>query len=118
MTTSSPNSAKAWVVMFLVALFISSITLVVFGAFGGLILLLALNGFSESTGGMIIFAYAVVVLACNCLVAGLCNLLIARRWFVGMSRWSPFVAALLVTVGFAVVGPALAVLLIQLSAAR
>ncbi|MCA1591477.1 MAG: hypothetical protein LC754_02250 [Acidobacteria bacterium] len=109
------NSKKVWLVMFVATLLISAVTLVIFGAIGGLLLLVALNGFSESTGGAIIVAYAVAVLAGNFLVAGLCNLLISRRWFAGagLSRWSAFVPALIVTAGLILVGPPLSVLLIK-----
>jgi hypothetical protein len=49
--------------MFAATFAVSSATLVVFGAFGGLMLLVGLNGVSESKGGLIIAAYVVLVLA-------------------------------------------------------
>jgi hypothetical protein len=91
-------------------------TLVVFGALGGLMLLVALIGFSESTGGVIIIIYALVVLAGNFGVAALCNWLIARKRYAGTrgAGWAPVLVALGVTVATALVGPPLAVVLMKL----
>jgi hypothetical protein len=95
---------------------VTALTLVVFGAVGGLMLLMALNGFSESTGGALIVVYALLVLAGNFGVAALVNWLIARHRYAGTrgTGWPPFLVALGVTAATGVVGPPLAVLLIKL----
>jgi hypothetical protein len=46
-----------WGWMLLATCAVTLATLVVFGAVGGLMLLVALNGFSESTGGGVIVIY-------------------------------------------------------------
>jgi hypothetical protein len=91
-------------------------TLVVFGAVGGLMLLVGLNGVSERTGTVVIVAYALLVLAGNFAVAALFNWLIARRRYAGTrsAGWAPVLVALLVTVATGVVGPPLAVVLMKL----
>lgn len=113
---SGTGRNKAWLLMLAVDIFISVITFVVFGVFGGFFMLLALNGFSESTGGKILMGYAAVVLFGNALVTGLLNLLIARRWLAGagLPSWSPYAAALAVTLVLLLVGPTLALVLIPL----
>ncbi|MET0646311.1 MAG: hypothetical protein ABW208_06790 [Pyrinomonadaceae bacterium] len=105
-----------WGWMLAATLAVTLVTLVVFGAVGGLMLLVGLNGVSESTGGVIIVLYALVVLAGNFAVATLCNWLIARRRYAGTrgTGWSPVLVALGVTAATAVVGPPLAVVLIKL----
>lgn len=105
-----------WLAMFLSSFFVTVVTLVIFGAFGGLFLIVGLNGFSERTGGLIILAYALVVLAGNFGVAALVNWLIARHRYAGTrgTGWAPWLVALGVTVLMGVVGPPLAVLIMQL----
>ena len=105
-----------WLWMVLATCALTLATLVVFGALGGLMLLVALNGFSESTGGVIIVSYALVVLAGNFGVATLFNWLIARKRYAGTrgAGWAPVLVALGVTVATALVGPPLAVLLMKL----
>lgn len=105
-----------WLAMGAATFAVSALTLLVFGGFGGLTLLLALNGFSESEGGAIIVAYIVVVLAGNAAVAWLFNWLIARRRYAGTrpAGWAPLLVALGATGLMAVGGPALAVVLIKL----
>lgn len=95
---------------------VTLVTLVVFGAVGGLMLLVGLNGVSERTGGVIIVVYALLVLAGNFGVAALCNWLIARRRYAGTRRtgWAPVLVALGVTAATALVGPPLAVVLMKL----
>jgi hypothetical protein len=113
-TTGRPTP---WLWMLLATCAVTAVTLVVFGALGGLMLLVGLNGVSESRGGLIILAYAVVVLAGNFAVASLLNWLIARRRYAGTrgAGWAPALVALGVTAATAVVGPPLAVLLIKLA---
>jgi hypothetical protein len=48
--------------MFLATCAVTLATVVVFGAFGGLVLLVGLNGVSERAGGVVIVAYALLVL--------------------------------------------------------
>jgi hypothetical protein len=106
--------------MLLATCALTAVTVVVFGAFGGLMLLVGLNGVSERTGGFVIVAYALAVLAGNFGAAALLNWLIARRRYAGTRRagWAPALVALGVTGAAALVGPALAVLLIKLAFAR
>ena len=110
------NRPTPWLWMILATCAVTLVTLVVFGALGGLMLLVALNGFSESTGGVIIVVYALLVLAGNFAVATLCNWLIARKRYAGTraTGWAPALVALGVTAATAVVGPALAVLLMKI----
>lgn len=116
MTAPPPRHKSPWPVLFGVDLLVTVTTLVIFGAFGGLMLLVALNGFSESTGGAIIIAYIALVLVGNALVTSLLNLLIRRRWFaaVGLSRLAACVPAVVVTLVLLLAGPPLAVVLIKL----
>ena len=105
-----------WLWMLLATCAVTALTLVVFGAAGGLMLLVALNGFSESTGGAIIVVYALAVLAGNFGVAALLNWAIARHRYAGTrgAGWAPSLVALGVTAATAVVGPPLAVVLMKL----
>ena len=105
-----------WAWMFLATCAVTLLTLVVFGAFGGLMLLVGLNGVSERTGGFVIVGYILLVLAGNFAVAALFNWLIARRLYAGMrgTGWAPLVVALGVTGATALVGPPLAVALIKI----
>lgn len=105
-----------WAWMLLATFAVTLTTLVVFGAVGGLMLLVGLNGVSERTGGFVIVVYALLVLAGNFAVAAGFNWLIARRRYAGTRRagWAPVLVALGVTAATAVVGPPLAVLLIKL----
>jgi hypothetical protein len=105
-----------WGWMLAATLLVTCATLVVFGAFGGLMLLVALNGFSERTGGVVILLYVLAVLAGNFAVAWLFNWLIARRRYAGTRPpgWPPALVALGVTGVTALAGPPLAVVLIKL----
>ena len=110
------NRRTPWGWMLAATFAVTLATLVVFGAVGGLMLLVSLNGVSERTGGVIIVIYALVVLAGNFAVAALFNWLIARKRYAGTrgTGWAPVLVALGVTAATAVVGPALAVGLIKL----
>jgi hypothetical protein len=110
------NRPTPWLWMFLVTCTVTLVTLVVCGALGGLMLLVALNGVSESTGGVIIVVYALLVLAGNFGVATLCNWLIARKRYAGTrgAGWAPALVALGVTAATAVIGPPLAVVLMKI----
>ncbi|HEX7312684.1 MAG TPA: hypothetical protein VF297_02120 [Pyrinomonadaceae bacterium] len=112
----APVKPTPWLWMLLTTCAVTLVTLVVFGAVGGLMLLVALNGFSESTGGVIIVVYALVVLAGNFGVAALLNWAIARQRYAGTrgTGWAPALVALGVTGATAIVGPPLAVVLMKL----
>lgn len=105
-----------WLWMLAATCAVTLVTLVAFGAVGGLMLLLALNGFSESTGGALIVVYVLLVLAGNFGVATLINWAIARHRYAGTrgTGWAPALVALGVTAATAVVGPPLAVGLMKL----
>ena len=109
------NRPTPWGWMLLATLAVTLATLVVFGAVGGLMLLVALNGFSESTGGAIIIVYVLAVLAGNFGVAALINWAIARKRYAGTrgAGWAPAMVALGVTAATAVLGPPLAVVLMK-----
>lgn len=116
MNVASAHRPTPWGWMLAATLLVSALTLVVFGAVGGLMLLVALNGFSERTGGVVIVVYALLVLAGNFAVAWLFNWLIARRRYAGArgAGWAPALVALGVTGAAALAGPPLAVALIKL----
>lgn len=115
MSYATAGRPTPWLWMLAATFVVTCVTLVVFGALGGLMLLVGLNGVSESRGGLIIVVYAVLVLAGNFAVALLFNWLIARRRYAGTrgAGWAPALVALGVTVATAVVGPPLAVLLMK-----
>lgn len=104
-----------WAWMLVATFAVTLLTLVVFGAVGGLMLLVGLNGVSESTGSIVIVIYALLVLAGNFAVAALFNWLIARRRYAGTrgAGWAPVLVALVVTTATAVLGPPLAVVLMK-----
>ncbi|HEX8503585.1 MAG TPA: hypothetical protein VF659_23580 [Pyrinomonadaceae bacterium] len=104
-----------WVAMGVATFVVSAVTLLVFGGFGGLTLLLALNGFSERTGGVIIVVYVLLVLLGNLGAATLVNWLIARRRYAGTrpAGWAPLLVALGATALMLVAGPPVAVVLIK-----
>lgn len=105
-----------WLWMLLATCAVTLVTLVVFGALGGLMLLVGLNGVSERTGGVIIVLYALLVLAGNFAVATLFSWLIARKRYAGTrgAGWAPALVALGVTAATALVGPPLAVVLMKI----
>ncbi|HWW75890.1 MAG TPA: hypothetical protein VNZ44_10855 [Pyrinomonadaceae bacterium] len=117
MNYTATNRPTPWAWMLLATCAVTALTVVVFGAFGGLMLLVGLNGVSEKTGGLVIAAYALLVLAGNFAVALLFNWLIARRRYAGTrgAGWAPALVASGVTGVTLVVGPPLAVLLIKLA---
>ncbi len=115
MNQTGMSRPTPWLWMFVATFAVSVVTLVVFGAFGGLMLLIGLNGVSESKGGLIIAAYVVVVLAGNFAVASVLNWLIARHRYAGArgTGWAPLLVALGVTAVMLGVGPPLAVVLMK-----
>jgi hypothetical protein len=115
MNDMEASNPTPWGWMLVATCAVTLVTLVVFGAVGGLMLLVGLNGVSERTGGVVIVVYALAVLAGNFAVAAGFNWLIARRRYASTRRtgWAPVLVALGVTAATAVVGPPLAVLLIK-----
>jgi hypothetical protein len=115
-THATADRPTPWLWMLLATCAVTALTLVVFGAFGGLMLLVGLNGVSERTGGLVIIGYILLVLAGNFAVAALFNWLIARRAAAGTraTGWAPLLVALVVTGVTALAGPPLAVVLIKL----
>jgi len=111
------NHGAPWLVLFAVDIALSLVMLVVFGVFGGLFMLIGLNGFSEQKGGAILIGYAVLVLAGNALVAGLVNWMILRVRRVVSAR-AILIPAIATTAVMLFVGPPLAILLIQYGFAR
>ena len=116
MNGAAARRPTPWGWMLAATLLVTAVTLVVFGAFGGLMLLVGLNGVSERTGGVVIVIYILLVLAGNLAVAWLFNWLIARRRYAGTrgAGWPPALVALGVTGVTALAGPPLAVALIKL----
>lgn len=102
--------------MFGASLAVAVVSFVLFGLIGGFVLLVGLNGFSGSQAEPIFIAYFIFVLGASSLVAALFNWLILRRGFpgAGLSAWAALVPALVSAVGLLIVGPALALILIQL----
>lgn len=88
----------------------------VFGVFGGFMLLVALNGFSERQAQPVFIIYFVLVLGLTTLVAALFNWLIIRYGFraAGVSGWAAFVPAVASSLGLLLVGPALAVVFMKI----
>ena len=110
---SRQGRATPWLALFAVDIALSVITLVVFGVFGGLFMLIALNGFDGRRGGAILVGYAVVVLAGNALFASLINWMILRVRQAVSAR-AVLVPALATTAVMLLAGPPVAVVLIKL----
>lgn len=106
---------KAWVAMIITSLAVAAFTFVVCGLFGGFILMVALNGFSERQAQPIFIAYVVIVLGGCTLVAALLNWLILRRGFpaAGLPSWAALAPAAASAAGLLFVGPVLVVLIIR-----
>jgi uncharacterized membrane protein YhaH (DUF805 family) len=97
------------------SLAVAAVAFVIFGLVGGFVLLIGLNGFSERQAQPIFIIYFVIVFGLTTLVAALFNWLIIRRGFpaAGISGWAALVPAVSAAVGLLLVGPVLAVVLIQ-----
>jgi hypothetical protein len=115
MSGTQADRPTPWLAMGVATFLVSAATLLLFGGFGGLVLLIALNGFSESTGGLVILGYILLVLAGNLAVATLANWLVARHRYAGTrpAGWAPLLVALGTTALMALAGPPLAVVLIK-----
>jgi hypothetical protein len=112
-----PAGGAPWLVLFALDFSLSVVTLVVFGVFGGVFMLLALNGFDGRRGGAILMGYAAVVLAGNAAVACLLNWMILRVRRAVAWR-AVFIPALVTTAIMLFVGPPLAFLLIRFGFGR
>jgi hypothetical protein len=97
------------------SLVVAAVAFVLFGLVGGFVLLIGLNGFTGAQAEPIFIAYFVLVFGVTTLVAALFNWLIIRRGFpaAGLSGWAAVVPAAASAMGLLLVGPALAVVLIQ-----
>jgi hypothetical protein len=116
---NQPPAARPvpWFALFAVDFAVSCVTLVLFGLFGGLTLLIALNGFSGDEGLRIMIVYALLVVAGNALATSLFNWLILRgRAQRGgrVPRRAVFAPAVATTLVLLVAGPPLAVIMIKL----
>lgn len=108
-----PGRDTPWLTLFAVDASLSVITLVVCGVFGGIFMLIGLNGFDERRGGAILVGYAVVVLAGNALAAGLVNWMILRVRQAVSAR-GVLVPAVATTAVMLFVGPPVAIGLITI----
>lgn len=97
-----------WIVLIALSILISAVILTLMGGLGGFLLLLALNGFSESEATPIIGCYALFVLVLDLVPASLIGWWVVRRWFpqAGIPFWGIVALNVLVVVGLiaAVVG--------------
>ncbi|HEV3468348.1 MAG TPA: hypothetical protein VG148_03445 [Pyrinomonadaceae bacterium] len=114
--TPQPARRKAWAAMFAASAAVAVVAFFIFGVFGGFVLLVALNGFSESQAAPVFVVYFVFVFGATTLVAALFNWLIIRRGFpaAGLSGWAALVPAAASAVGLLVVGPVLAAVCMQI----
>jgi hypothetical protein len=90
-----------WLILIGISTLISLIILAIFGGLGGMFLLLALNGFSESQAMPFIGCYALFVLALALIPATLIDWWVVRRWFpqAGVPLWGIAGLNILVVVG-------------------
>lgn len=97
-----------WIVLIVVSTVISATILAIMGGIGGMALLLALNGFSESQATPIIGCYALFVLGLDLIPVILLDWWVVKRWFpqAGVPFWGIVALNILVIVGLigAVVG--------------
>jgi hypothetical protein len=111
MINQSSQSArrKAWVLMFVTSFAVAVLTFVVFGLFGGFMLMVGLNGMTGKQAEPIFLIYFIIVLGGCALVATLFNWLIIRRGFPAARLRSrvALVPAALASAGLLFVGPAI-----------
>ena len=112
---SQPARRKAWLAMFAASAVVAVGAFFILGVFGGFMLIVALNGFSERQAQPIFIGYFVFVFGATTLVAALFNWLIIRRGFpaAGLSGWLSLVPAAASAVGLLLIGPALAVVMMK-----
>ena len=106
---------RAWLAMFATSVVIAVITFVVFGLFGGFILMVGLNGFTGSQAEPIFLTYFILVLVGCTVVAALLNCLILRSGFPasGLRARAALVPALAASAGLLIVGPVIIILIIR-----
>ena len=90
-----------WLILIVISILISVTILTILGGLGGMMLLLALNGFSESQATPIIGCYALFVLALDLVPATLISWWVVKRWFpqAGVPLWGIAGLNILVVVG-------------------
>jgi hypothetical protein len=71
----------AWVALVLVTLVVAAVVLGGCGVGGGMLMLVILNGFSESQARPVLLGYAALVLVISILVTSAANWLVVRQWF-------------------------------------
>jgi hypothetical protein len=101
--------------MCVTSLLVAVLTFVVFGLFGGFMLMVGLNGMTGRQAEPIFLAYFVIVLGGCALVATLLNWLILRRGFpsAGLRTRAALVPAALASAGLLFVGPAIIFFIIR-----
>ena len=106
---------RAWLAMFATSVVIAVFTFVVFGLFGGFMLMVGLNGMTGKQAEPIFLIYAVVVLVGCTVVAALLNWLILRRGFPtsGLRSRAALVPAAVASAGLLFVGPAIIFVIIR-----
>lgn len=107
--TPRPSRRMAWLAMCAMSVTVAVVSFVVLGIFGGFMLLLALNGFSEKQAQPILLTYLLLVLGLTTLAGALFNWLVVRYGFrgAGLPGWAVFVPAAAASLGLILVGPAL-----------
>jgi hypothetical protein len=115
MTQPAQGRGAVLAAYFILDFVITSAALVVFGAFGGFMLLLALNGFSSRDATPIIVGYCALVILGNLVATTLANLLLRRLWPLASARprTSAFAAACVTTALLMLVGPPAAVVIMK-----
>lgn len=104
-----------WLVLFGVALLVSVTLFLLLGLLGGLMLMVILNGFSESQAMPIFVGYYLCLIGGNLLVTGGINWLILRHGFAvsGWSWWMAFLPGLVITLILLLAGPILSVAILK-----
>ncbi len=98
----------AWLIIVLITLVISAVTMALGGVMGGIFLLLALNGFSESQATPMIAGYACVVFAANVGVTSLVNWLVVKLFFANsVPLWAIVLISLGITLALLICTPLL-----------
>jgi hypothetical protein len=101
--------------MFVTSLVVAVLTFVVFGLFGGFMLMVGLNGMTGKQAEPIFLAYFVLVLGGCAVVAALLNWLILRRGFpsAGLRSWAALVPAAVASAVLLLVGPVVIFVIIR-----
>lgn len=116
---TDPNSQcaqrRAWIAMFVTSIAIAVVTFVVFGLFGGFMLMVGLNGMTGRQSEPIFLVYFILVLGGCALVATLFNWLIIRRGEAasGLRSRVALVPAAVASAGLLLLGPAIIFVIIR-----